>query len=116
MMRKVLFAVLAIAVAAPLFAAGQRQANEVTAQLAGEQAQVPHDGAVLRLEDVVREALQKNPAIASASHTVQAQRAKVPQAKSLPDPTFGVGWMGNAQPFSVQTGDPSSYRSVSAMQ
>jgi outer membrane protein, heavy metal efflux system len=68
------------------------------------------------LEDLVREALQKNPAVQSALHAVEAQRRRVPQAKSLPDPTVGVGWMGNPRPFSVQTGDPSSYRGVSAMQ
>jgi outer membrane protein TolC len=68
------------------------------------------------LDELVREALQKNPAVQSALHAVEAQRRRVPQAKSLPDPTVGVGWMGNARPFSVQTGDPSSYRVVSAMQ
>lgn len=73
-------------------------------------------GAVLRLEDVVREALSRNPSISAGLHTVAAQRAKVPQASAFPEPNFGVGWMGNARPFSVQTGDPSSYRSVSAMQ
>lgn len=73
-------------------------------------------GAVLCLEDVVREALTRNPAISAGLHTVAAQRAKVPQARSFPEPSFGVGWMGNLRPFGVQTGDPSSYRSVSAMQ
>lgn len=115
-MRKVFFLVLAIAVAMPLLAADQQQSSKVTAQAMAETAQAPSDGAVLRLEDVVREAVQKNPAIQSANHAVQAQRAKVPQAKALPDPNVGVGWMGNIQPFSVQTGDPSSYRGVSAMQ
>ncbi|MBZ5569114.1 MAG: TolC family protein [Acidobacteriia bacterium] len=71
---------------------------------------------VLTLQEAVQEALAKNPAIRAGAHAVAAQRAKVPQAKALPDPSFGIGWMGNAQPFSVQTGDPSSYRSVSAMQ
>ena len=71
---------------------------------------------MLTLDDAVRTALAKNPAVRSAAHTVAAQRAKVPQASALPDPNFGIGWMGNIQPFSVQTGDPSSYRSVSAMQ
>jgi outer membrane protein TolC len=47
---------------------------------------------------------------------VEAQRRRVPQAKTLPDPTAGVSWMGNIRPFSVQTGDPSSYRGVEAMQ
>lgn len=68
------------------------------------------------VDDLVREALTRNPAIASGVHEVEAQRRKVPQASALPDPTVGVGWMGNARPFSVQTGDPSSYRSLSAMQ
>ncbi len=72
--------------------------------------------ATLTVEDAIREALSRNPAVQSAAHAVAAQRAKVPQARALPDPTLGLGWMGNIQPFSVQTMDPSSYRSVSAMQ
>jgi cobalt-zinc-cadmium efflux system outer membrane protein len=68
------------------------------------------------LQELVREALARNPAISSGVHEVEAQRRKVPQASALPDPTVGVGWMGNARPFSVQTGDPSSYRGLSAMQ
>src|ERR1035438_4932153 len=68
------------------------------------------------LENLVREALQKNPAVQSALHMVEAQRRRVPQAKTLPDPTASVSWMGNIRPFSVQTGDPSSYSGVEAMQ
>lgn len=68
------------------------------------------------VDELVRQALAHNPAISSGAHEVEAQRRKVPQASALPDPTVGVGWMGNARPFSVQTGDPSSYRSLSAMQ
>jgi cobalt-zinc-cadmium efflux system outer membrane protein len=90
--------------------------SKITTQIVNEQSSPGPDQRVLRLEDVVRTALGKNPAVASAVHTVAAQRARVPQAKALPDPTIGIGWMGNIQPFSVQTGDPSSYRSVSAMQ
>ena len=71
---------------------------------------------VLTLQEAVQEALAKNPAIRAGAHAVAAQRAKVPQVKALPDPSLSIGWAGNAQPFSVQTGDPSSYRSVSAMQ
>src|SRR5437899_5072575 len=70
----------------------------------------------LGLEDLVREALQKNPAVQSALHTVEAQRRRIPQAKTLPDPTVGIGWAGNITLFSVQSGDPSSYRAVSASQ
>jgi outer membrane protein TolC len=68
------------------------------------------------LEDLVREALQKNPAVQSALHTVEAQRRRVPQAKTLPDPMLGIGWAGNITPFSVQSGGPSSYRAVAASQ
>ena len=68
------------------------------------------------LEDLVREALQKNPAVQGALHTVESQRRRVPQVKTLPDPMVGIGWEGNIRPFSVQTGDPSSYRAVTASQ
>ena len=68
------------------------------------------------LEDLVREALQKNPAVQSVLHTFEAQRRRVPQAKMLPDPMVGIGWAGNITPFSVQSGDPSSYRAVTASQ
>ncbi len=68
------------------------------------------------LADLVREALQKNPAIQSALHTAEAQRRRVPQVKTLPDPMVGIGWAGNITPFSVQVGDPSSFRAVTASQ
>jgi len=84
-----------------------------TAQTAGP-SPAPVEGHLLA--DLVREALQKNPAIQGARHSVEAQRRRVPQAKALPDPSVGVSWMGNIRPFSVQTGDPSSYRGVNAMQ
>jgi outer membrane protein TolC len=72
--------------------------------------------ASLSLNELIREALARNPAIKVAEHQVQAMRAQVPQVRSLPDPVVSVGWMGNITPFSVQHGDPSSYRGISAMQ
>src|SRR5271165_2718583 len=71
---------------------------------------------VLTLEEVVSEALAKNPGVQSALHTVSAQRHKIPQAKSLADPMVSVGWNGNFAPFSVQEGDPSSYRGIAVSQ
>jgi outer membrane protein, heavy metal efflux system len=71
---------------------------------------------VVSVDDVVREALLQNPGVQSALHTVEAQRRRVPQAKTLPDPMVGIGWAGNITPFSVQKGDPSSYRGVTASQ
>ena len=91
----------------------------VVAQKATEPADPPPQtvtSATLTLDDLVREALQKNPAVQSALHAVQGQRLRVPQARSWPEPTLALGWMGNIAPFDVQAGDPSSYRSVSAMQ
>lgn len=67
---------------------------------------------VLLLDDVVREALEKNPEAQSALHTVNGLKRRVPQAKSLPDPVVGVGWAGNIAPFSTMSGDASSYRGV----
>ena len=87
-----------------------------TTQAVKEQPPAAPGQASLNLDEVVREALSKNPAVQSALHTVEAQRAKVPQAGSLPDPTVSVGWAGNIEPFTVQTSDPSSYRGVTATQ
>jgi outer membrane protein TolC len=92
-------------------------------QVAPKQAPVPQPGITspsaqepTTLTVLVQEALKKNPAVQSASRQVQALRHRVPQAKALPDPTVGVGWEGNLAPFSVQTGDPSSYRGITASQ
>ena len=68
------------------------------------------------VDQLVNEALQKNPGVQSALRQVEALRHRVPQAKTLPDPTVSVGWAGNIKPFSVQKGDPSSYRGISANQ
>ena len=115
MIRKVsILGLLAVATIAS-YAADEPGRPKVTAQVLNDET-IRSNQSTLTLDDVVRTALTKNPAVQSAAHTVSAERARVPQAGALPDPTFGVGWMGNPHPFSVQTGDPSSYRSVSAMQ
>jgi outer membrane protein TolC len=83
---------------------------------AGVQTASPGEAKVLRLDDAVSTALAQNPAVQAARYAAEAERLKVPQARSLPEPSLGIGWMGNITPFSVQQGDPSSYRGVSAMQ
>jgi len=82
------------------FLAADRSSSGATVpvQEAKEEASAQPSHGVLTLDYVVREALAKNPAVESARHTVEAQRAKVPQAGSLPDPTVSVGWAGNIQP------------------
>ncbi len=114
MVKTAFITILAAVVSANVLAADKPAGSKVTVQTVTTQE--TSAATSLTVEDAIREALARNPAIQSASHNVAAQRAKVPQAGALPDPTFGVGWMGNIQPFSVQAGDPSSYRSVSAMQ
>ena len=73
-------------------------------------------GSEVTLQELVGIALARNPAIKSAEERFQAERARAPQARSLPDPMVSGGWMGNITPFSVQKGDPSSYRGLTVSQ
>lgn len=112
----------------PMLATDLSAGSKITAQVVGGAQQGTAAGQeppatqsasepqVSALDDLVREALQRNPGVQSALHTVQAQRRRIPQARTLPDPMVGIGWAGNITPFSVQKGDPSSYRSVTATQ
>lgn len=113
MSRNAITRALAGLVALAGLAAQSQAQNAVRAQIV---AAIDQSSPVLRLDEVVREVLQNNPAIQSALHNSQAERRRVPQAGSLPDPKVSVNWMGNITPFSVQTNDPSSYRGVTAMQ
>jgi outer membrane protein TolC len=70
----------------------------------------------VRLADLLDEAERVHPAIKAEERMIDSKRARIPQVKSLPDPTVGVGWMGNITPFSIQDLDPSSYRGISVMQ
>ncbi len=70
----------------------------------------------ITLQQLVAIALERNPAIKSAAERFQAQSARAPQARALPDPMVSGGWMGNITPFSVQQGDPSSYRGLTVSQ
>jgi outer membrane protein TolC len=78
------------------------------------QAQVA--GGPVSLDSLIQEAEQRNPGVQSALRQVQALRHRIPQARTLPDPTVSVGWAGNITPFGVQKGDPSSYRGITASQ
>ena len=74
------------------------------------------DGVEVALDDLIGVALARNPAIKSSAERYKAQQARVPQMQSLPDPTVSGGWMGNIRPFSIQQGDPSSYRGLTVGQ
>ena len=81
-----------------------------------ERAPVSEGTEVLKLTDVVAEALRANPAIQRDLLRVEARRARVPQARALPDPTISVGYMGDFAPFNLQANDPSSNRQITASQ
>ncbi|MFZ0481011.1 MAG: TolC family protein [Terriglobales bacterium] len=117
-MTRKLLAAITFACLSPTFGVAQQVESTLPVQLSPSDATTQGAAAPgsVSLEDLVREALAKNPAIQSALHGVEAQRRRVPQAKALPDPTVGTGWAGNIAPFTVQSGDPSSYRAVTASQ
>ena len=114
MKNAVLLAILVTTNLLPSTAGAQSQ-TQVTAQVVPS-TQDKREPEVLTLDDVIREGLQKNPAIQSVLHQVEALKRRIPQVRSLPDPVASVGWAGNLTPFSVQNGDPSSSRSVNITQ
>lgn len=73
-------------------------------------------GPVVTVQEVVAMALERNPSIQGAVARTQAQRARVPQAKALPDPTFSGGWMGSIVPFRVEHKFAPSFRGLSVQQ
>ncbi len=130
--RRILLQILVgtIALCAPVAGAqtGPSSAGTVNAPVAGAlstaalPAPVPApsiqaDGDALTGQEVTVQqladiALARNPAIKGAAERFQAQQARVPEARSLPDPMVAGGWMGNITPFKVMDGDPSSYRGL----
>jgi len=74
-------------------------------------------GRPLSLEKLVQEATERNPEILAARRTVEAKRARIPQAGAWADPTVSLSYAGNVvPPFTVMRGDPSSNRQVMAEQ
>jgi outer membrane protein TolC len=75
------------------------------------------DSPPARLEELVREALTRNPEIQAAQRGAEAKRARVPQAKAWSDPTLTLGYGGNIlPPYTLMRGDPSSQRQFMAEQ
>ncbi len=116
MIRKALF-LLAFACLWSAVSNGQQIPVPVPVQMPSTemQSQTPEQSPV-GLDNLIREAVEKNPGVQSALRQVEALRHRVPQAKTLPDPQVSVGWAGNITPFSVQKGDPSSNRAITASQ
>lgn len=75
--------------------------------------------AILSLRALIEEALAQNPEIIAMRRNFDMMRARVPQAKALPEPMLSYGYTGNAvplPPFDIQKGDPASARVVSVTQ
>ena len=71
----------------------------------------------MSLAKLVQEATERNPEVLAARRTVEAKRARIPQAGAWADPTVSLSYGGNAlPPFTVMRGDPSSNRQVMAEQ
>jgi outer membrane protein TolC len=70
----------------------------------------------VRLADLLAEAERNHPSIHAAARMVDAKRARIAQARALPDPQLSVGYMGDPAPFKTQKNDPSSYRTIGVMQ
>jgi len=68
------------------------------------------------LDGMVREMLQKNPAVQAARHAVDSKRAMVTSARTIPDPSVSFETMGNFVPPTLMAGDPSSARVLSFTQ
>lgn len=70
----------------------------------------------VKLADLVAEAERNHPSIQAAARMVDAKRARIAQARALPDPQLSVGYMGDFAPFKTQRNDPASYRTLGVMQ
>jgi outer membrane protein, heavy metal efflux system len=62
------------------------------------------------LDALVTELLENNPSVGAARHAVDAKRALITPAKTVPDPSVSFETMGNLIPPTVMAGDPSSAR------
>ena len=69
----------------------------------GERSQTASQGApaVVRLEDLVRLALERSPELQAARHGVDVMQSRISPARTLPDPEVAFGQMneGNIIPF-----------------
>lgn len=79
-------------------------------QIADQPAGLP------RLQQLIEQALENNPEIKAMQRRFDRVRARIPQAKALDEPMLSVGYMGNLTPFTLQTDDPSSGRTISISQ
>ncbi len=68
------------------------------------------------LDHLIQLLLENNPAILAARRSVDAKKAMVTPARTLPDPSISFQTMGNLLPPTVMAGDPSSARVLTLSQ
>lgn len=74
---------------------------------------------LVKLQDLIEQALQNNPEVKAMQRSFDMMRARVPQAKALPDPMLNIGYTGNITPippFDLQKNDPASGRMIGISQ
>ncbi|MCS6806535.1 MAG: TolC family protein [Acidobacteriota bacterium] len=76
----------------------------------------PRTASPATLDELVQEALERHPAIQAARRLVDAKRAMIAPAQTLPEPTITFQTMGELLPPVLQSGDPASARAVSIEQ
>jgi len=95
-----------------------QQSHSVAASNVSDVKVKPAAPAPVLLNDLVTKALEQNPEIKAMQRSFDMMRARVPQAKALPEPMLSYGYAGNAPlpPFDIQKGDPASARTPSFTQ
>ena len=99
-----------------------QQVVHLSTENAGEKTETPavsHSPAAptVTLQELIEEALRKNPDIQSARANYEAKTHRPSQVSAPPDPVVGFNYMGNLiPPFTEQRNDPSSYRQIMVTQ
>lgn len=75
--------------------------------------------APVSLQELITQAMEHNPEIKSMQRSFDRMRARIPQAKALPEPTLSYSYAGNINPlpfFDLQKEDPASARMLNFTQ
>ncbi len=91
-------------------------ATSVVSGARAQQSPAQPAGEPVKLSELLAEAERNNPALKAAAQTVDARRARIPQARAWPDPQLPIGYVGDFAPFKTRANDPASYRQFGVMQ
>jgi outer membrane protein TolC len=111
--------VLALVSATVFAQAPVKDASAAAGGKSSKEAQNQQPDVRVALRELIEQGLSRNPEVKAMERTIDMMRARVPQAKALPEPMLSVGYMGNITPippFDIQKDDPSSGRSISLSQ